>query len=150
MRSRAPGRRQPRPAAASDEINASHLRRSIGTSPPHEPRIPRTVERGAPQRPDAPRMVRGVSVECRQWVESCRSPGREKSQLDIDFPGGLSATGKSNRRRTEINMCRMIDSFALPRGAIGRSPPLTIHTSRSARELLSGSEQTVGARISAA
>ena len=27
---------------------------SIGTSPPHEPRIPRTVERGAPQRPDAP------------------------------------------------------------------------------------------------
>jgi DNA invertase Pin-like site-specific DNA recombinase len=41
--------------------SASLPRRSIGTSPPHEPRLPRTVERGAPQRPDAPRMVRGVS-----------------------------------------------------------------------------------------
>jgi hypothetical protein len=43
---------------------------SIGTSPLHEPRIPRTVERALPKDQTPPGWVRGLSVECRQWVES--------------------------------------------------------------------------------
>jgi predicted DNA-binding transcriptional regulator AlpA len=72
---------------ANRDIGVTQIAHRLGVSPatlyryipPHEPRIPQTVERGAPQRPDAPRVVRAVSVECRQWVES--GPSRRRIRV---------------------------------------------------------------------